>query len=553
MTNSRSPVAPECCSIHEVESIITPTYTKEADIWSLGCLLSNLLVKTQLGKEGYTRYLNSRIAENKDGLLEGSGHEKGFHRSRSKRVVCVDEMHAEALRACGDDDKARRYLQSVSSLILDHMLQTERSARKDARTLLTLWTGSVRDANRPPPPTGFEEVPKKLRETNNGASNINRVELDTIAFRFAPSDSGYGTASRCGQVKVEATQAMNAPVSNNDALGTTAPENPVENNDDTRTLYSDGASFSDSTVDRYARALADDIAQRLSHRTTLTLQAVEKIVNALPWLLQVLALKLGSEATSQMHLDVMVFIHKYRGNITNKIRHHLGRGPSLVAGQGTEPWYSSGVLQEWLGSLSHPGLIPDDGEENRPLMDFSELLPQIIERGRNHSPGDPGSNDAEADEDDENLPLPGIENYNKIIRGDSAYEWLIDRLHRELRLSRQDTDIMEEVRQKILTALPPQRHVRKTQPSQALAVLYTINWDVKGFLAEQDYQQPEASAITNALTLTGSDTDAQALSCIDYMKQTWPQTGPFILGLIRQLLIPSHNGWATGRPKPKVP
>lgn len=100
------------------------------------------------------------------------------------------------------------------------------------------------------------------------------------------------------------------------------------------------------------------------------------------------------------------------------------------------------------------------------------------------------------------------------------YEWLLDRLHRELQLSRQDVDVMEEVRQKIFSILPARRQVSSKQPSQALTILNTIKWDVKAFLAEHDYQQPETSAITNAVTLTGSNVDVQALSCLNYIKQT---------------------------------
>jgi len=90
-----------------------------------------------------------------------------------------------------------------------------------------------------------------------------------------------------------------------------APPDPVEDVDDADTVYSDVSSLIDSKVDSYASALAEDIVKRLKAED-LDSAAAEILSSALPELLRAFATKLGYDAPSQTHRDVMFFIHKYR-------------------------------------------------------------------------------------------------------------------------------------------------------------------------------------------------------------------------------------------------
>lgn len=118
-------------------------------------------------------------------------------------------------------------------------------------------------------------------EEVKGSSNVNSVEPYTMAMDVVPSDSGYGTASRYSRVNAKAVHHGTVLASNSDQQGVAALQDPGQNEDNTKTLYSDAASLSDLVIDRYARALADDIAQSLGARTTLTLRAMETISNVL--------------------------------------------------------------------------------------------------------------------------------------------------------------------------------------------------------------------------------------------------------------------------------
>jgi hypothetical protein len=52
-----------------------------------------------------------------------------------------------------------------------------------------------------------------------------------------------------------------------------------------------------------------------------------------------------------------------------------------------------------------------------------------------------------------------------------------------------------------------------------------IIWNPISFLIDQQYQGGEDHAIRTVITLTGSGIDAQAITCAQYMQQTWPMTG----------------------------
>ncbi len=81
--------------------------------------------------------------------------------------------------------------------------------------------------------------------------------------------------------------------------------------DDTATEYSDASSAAFSMEEDYIRALADDLFRKIA-----SLNAKEephmRASMILPELLQAFALKVGHDAPTPMHLDVMTFVHKHR-------------------------------------------------------------------------------------------------------------------------------------------------------------------------------------------------------------------------------------------------
>lgn len=71
-----------------------------------------------------------------------------------------------------------------------------------------------------------------------------------------------------------------------------------------------------------------------------------------------------------------------------------------------------------------------------------------------------------------------------------------------------------------------------------------MDWDLSLFLSRQNYGTSARDTLENALTLTGHSTRAQALTCAQYMAQTWPATGPAILKFVQDAFEckGSHKG-----------
>jgi len=154
--------------------------------------------------------------------------------------------------------------------------------------------------------------------------------------------------------------------------------------------------------------------------------------------------------------------------------------------------------------------------------------------------------DVFADEPDEELVIPALEEYSKFISGLPGYSWLRDQLRREALMVSPGRDVLDEVRNRILDTIPTPRRISRKASPQACTVVYVVDWNPIAFLYDQDYEQSESdnSAIANAVTLTGLCDDAHALSCREYLNQTWPRTGENTLRLIQSLLA---NGQSANR------
>jgi hypothetical protein len=86
------------------------------------------------------------------------------------------------------------------------------------------------------------------------------------------------------------------------------PMKNAEEGEDSATVYSDFSDMSDSKVDNYVSELAADLFSKLPPDST----TLNRVAGILADRLREFALKVGYQAPSQMHLDVKVFIYKYR-------------------------------------------------------------------------------------------------------------------------------------------------------------------------------------------------------------------------------------------------
>ena len=117
------------------------------------------------------------------------------------------------------------------------------------------------------------------------------------------SDSGYRTASYCDPCQNDMHRVDDQPLD--------LPSQDCSDMNDSRITYSDTTSLSDPKVEGHLSVLVDNLLKSLV-QCNLTKAVIENMCAALPGLLTSLALKLGYEASSTMHHDVMMFIYRYR-------------------------------------------------------------------------------------------------------------------------------------------------------------------------------------------------------------------------------------------------
>ena len=153
-----------------------------------------------------------------------------------------------------------------------------------------------------------------------GQNNLRRAENPgVVPF----SDSGYastlhdkveGKQSARIENHAQSTGNLQSQVSINDGdnNATESAQNPdVAAMEDNRTVYSDASSLADLKYESYISEFADDLFSKFRYET-FDNQTMQRISGVLTELLKAFALRVGHNAPSQMHRDVMFFVHKYR-------------------------------------------------------------------------------------------------------------------------------------------------------------------------------------------------------------------------------------------------
>ncbi|KAK8011572.1 hypothetical protein PG990_010537 [Apiospora arundinis] len=361
-----------------------------------------------------------------------------------------------------------------------------------------------------------------------------RVPMDSrsnpnpgIAFPqdHQPSDSGYGTAqystsktSHAADILLNTSRPFPSPIQEHERESSPElndPSSPLS--EDRGTVYTAAMSLTDPRLANHMNYLVDDISNRLA-TAQLGGTSIRRLVNTLPGALKTFALGLGYGAPSQAHRDVMVFIHKFRSYITDTFNEHNNKEYDEVPPKHRSDAFTTETLNRWLHG--------EDNDQYDPLPVDSDIVDDFA------------APDVEQDLD---LDIPGIDRYIDIVCQDPMYEWLLAKLRRDALLVRADPNVMGEIRDEVLRWLPSDNHISRHASFQARTVEYNAEWQLFHFLREQDYEAPAHEAILGVVTLTGTHNNAQAATCLEYMSQTWPLTGPQTLQLIQKLLEGPEN------------
>ncbi|KAH8803460.1 hypothetical protein F5884DRAFT_712243 [Xylogone sp. PMI_703] len=287
----------------------------------------------------------------------------------------------------------------------------------------------------------------------------------------------------------------------------------IPESDDTRTVYSDASSLSVWKKKSYISEFADDLFNKV-HSERPDSRTIDRISRVLPNLLKAFALKVGYNAPTQIHRDIIL--------------------PDVqTSDSGKMP------LNE-LMNLWGKNLAPDDGLTSDRILfrdDMNRWDPDLKDQ-EDDVPADLKDqhfNEEAEEEQNEEMNTLQLFSYRDFICKAPAYEWLLASLHRELLLTPAEPNHMEAIKQAIIKTIPSSHKISRKKSAEAYKIIFEIQWDPLTFINEQSYKELYR-AVENVITLTGSAKDAQALTCAQYLHQTWPLTGYHIIQLVKNVL-----------------
>jgi hypothetical protein len=267
-------------------------------------------------------------------------------------------------------------------------------------------------------------------------------------------------------------------------------------------------------------------------------QTLERISEMLPDLLRAFALKLGHKAQTPMHRDVSFFVHKYR--------RWADQSRPLIFPDDTDHVHHSRRIQVSFEDMFPHGDVPSSSADRIPLgqLAISQYLEErdsnvyqkmtVLDENDDLNSAPPSLEPNENDDTlgDDTGPMPDAGSYRDFIVKTPAYSWLVASLQREAILTRATPDLMEDIRGKILCALPSSHKVSRKAPSQEYKATFELDWDPLSFVKEQKYTESPDEALERAITITGSANDAQAVTPAEYLSQTWPATGKYVMRVV---------------------
>ncbi|KAL2824339.1 hypothetical protein BJY01DRAFT_256478 [Aspergillus pseudoustus] len=403
-----------------------------------------------------------------------------------------EKIAVKSRRRAAEIDRANRYMRDGGKLVasidrsqravsdLESQIQQLERERVERRIGFGQTGSAPRDTRQP-------QVPSKL--PNSGGAGE-----DVLDNNMAYTDSGYVSALNSRDAKRE--------------------ENPTRDTEtlieaDARTEYSEVSTIAGQRLESAVSELADDLFKRLF--TLLPSEhTMRKIVGLLPDALKAFALRVGYNAPTQKHRDIMLFIHKHRYAITASFWNRYSDDTDLLdtstRDEPNRPLQEA--IMEWLQKL-----------EDDPAEDHSSL-----------------SEAPEWNDDIEHYDDTDLAAYRNFILQSPAYKWLLGRLLKETHLDTAEASIMVAIRQRIIAALPVSRNISRKRSSEIHKVTFDIDWDPIRFITAQRYEGDPAEAVERCITLTGSINHAQALTCGEYLRQTWPFSGHYMVEVLKEMV-----------------
>ena len=223
------------------------------------------------------------------------------------------------------------------------------------------------------------------------------------------------------------------------------------------------------------------------------------------------------------------------------------REPAPLANDKVWSWMEEEV-DRWVESNDQkaegtPLIFPMDAETNLEPVDINSNEESNSSDSFREDGGHPISLDAEDETDASNLEEEEewkMPIYRDCVTESSAFRWLISRITRDLDLTMSSAHVMRSISDKISRSLGSSTSARtlsKARGPHLFDVTFLTRWDPAAFVRDQRYDPAEQGLLGKVITLTGTMTDAQALTVEQYTQQTWPITGVVLNKAIEDAMI----------------
>ncbi|KOC15945.1 hypothetical protein AFLA70_169g002231 [Aspergillus flavus AF70] len=289
-----------------------------------------------------------------------------------------------------------------------------------------------------------------------------------------------------------------------------------DHGDDTESIYTAGPGMSPSHQQSYISELVDDLFREVQCEEAAQ-HLPERIYGIILRLLKAFAIRFGQSGPTQVYRDIMVFIRRHRSEI------------------------ASGLKLKYMEDELTDSQVPANDGTKMDLGDLMDLWHQKLDDDFNIPHIDTEADRSAVDDDipTENYgnDLPGLGTYRDLIMDSPVYKWLLGSLRRELDLQPAEPDARGAIRNRILDSLPFSCIVSRYDQPRIYQVKFTLNWDLIAFVKEQEYDTNKEGFLGRIITITGTRQDAQAMTCLQYLHQTWHSFGATILQLLEATLL----------------
>lgn len=441
------------------------------------------------------------------------------------KLVNMTEFEGEKCKLCQRIEK--KYRRRSAELERLSRLQREgpdifRSTKSFSTSLIKQLEGEItqlsgeRERQRrtdsgifPDTHTGIDSPSPPLKQEKAGLHDEQRGP-----HSMACSDSGYASAIHPGEVQFTTNRAE---------------EDDEE--DDKRTEYSATSTIGVMNNEAFISECADSLFTVIaSFRPSNTV--IEELIDRLPDILKAFALKIGYKAPSQMHRDIMFFVHKYRW---------------CVICVSSCPWtlhyrelllirIDSAIVASFKRKYFDEDRVTATEAFDSAKIPIQELIYKWLDAIDSNMEDLPATvNVGEWDDDYEEFNPIDSRVYGNLIRSSLAYKWLLRKVDVELRFSPPGNDTLNEIRHRIWSSLQTGHRISRKCSSMAQAVIYEIEWAPLSFIMEQQYKDT-SEIMDKIITITGSANCAQALTCTQYLRQTWPSSGDATIRLVKEVI-----------------